>query len=282
MDLSIVVVHYKAPDLLEQCIKSITNKYPELEGKFVIIDNSPTPKTTRRIKRTFPQERYIPSRVNVGFAKAVNWGMKNSNSKYVLILNQDIVVQNDAIKKLYNFMEERENVAITGPKLIYKDGAIQRSCCRFYTPKIVIYRRTFVGNFPGPKKKLHWFTMEDYDRESVRDVDWVVGAAMMFRRQALESVGHFDERFFFYFEDVDLCRRMWEKGWRVVYVPEAKMTHYHTRESAEKEGIMSLTNKMTRIHVKSGIKYFMKYRGRKESPRELYLKSINKKNVGRD
>jgi len=280
MDISIVVVHYKSPDLLEQCIKSITDRYPEMAGNFVIIDNSPHPKTSKRIKDTFPKERYIPSRVNVGFAKAINWGMKNSNSKYVLILNQDIVVQNDAIRKLHDFMEENEKVAITGPQLIYKDGDIQRSCCRFYTPKIVIYRRTFLGKFSGPKKKLKWFTMEDYDREIVRDVDWVVGAAMMFRRKALDEVGYFDERFFFYFEDVDLCRRMWEHGWRVVYVPHAKMTHYHTRESAEKEGILSLTNKMTRIHVQSGIKYFMKYRGRKESPREIYLKKVNKKNVG--
>lgn len=274
MDLSIVIVHYKAPDLLEQCIQSITKKYPELEGKFIIIDNSPGKNTSSYIKKGFPRERYIPSSTNVGFAKAVNWGMNNSKSKYILTLNQDVVVQNDAIQKLYAYMEKHKDVAISGPKLIYKDGEIQRSCCRFYTPSIVAYRRTFLGKFPVAKKRLEWFTMEDYDHNSTRDVDWVVGAAMMFRRQALEEVGMFDERFFFYFEDVDLCRRMWETGWRVVYVANAKMTHYHTRESAEKAGILSIANKMTRIHIKSGVKYFMKYRQRRESPRELYLQAV--------
>lgn len=278
LDLSIVIVHYKAPDLLEQCIKSITQKYPDLKGKFVIIDNSPETKTSRYIKQTFPQERYIPSRVNVGFAKAVNWGVRNTDSKYILVLNQDIVVQAGAIENLYEFMEKNTRVAIAGPKLIYKDGEVQRSCCRFYTPNLVVYRRTFLGKLPNAQKLLRWFTMEDYDHQTTRDVDWIVGAAMMFRRTALKEVGLFDERFFFYFEDVDLCRRMWEHGWRVTYVPAAKMTHYHTRESAEKAGILSITNKMTRIHVRSGIKYFMKYRRQKQTPREKYLQIVKKQN----
>lgn len=278
MDLSIVIVHYKAPDLLGQCIKSITSQYPELVGKFVIVDNSPEKKTKIYIKENFPKERYIPSRKNVGFASAVNWGINNTDSKYVLVLNQDIVVKEKALEKLCNFMEENHDVAVVGPKLIYTDQEEQRSCCRFYTPKIVVYRRTFLGRMPSAKRELAWFTMENYDRKKTRDVDWIAGAAMLFRPEALDEVGMFDERFFFYFEDVDLCRRFWENGWRVVYYPEAIMTHYHTRESAEKTGLMSITNKMTRIHIQSGVKYFMKYRGRKESPKDLYLQKKKDKN----
>ena len=111
-----------------------------------------------------------------------------------------------------------------------------------------------------------------------KEVDWVVGAAMMINREAMQKIGMFDERFFFYVEDVDLCRRMWEGGWKVVYYPESKMTHFHTRESADKKGFLSIFNKMTRIHIQSGIKYFWKYRGRKKPPRELYKEAIaNKK-----
>lgn len=278
MDLSLVIVHYKAPDLLEQCIKSITAKYPELRGHFVIVDNSPNKTSSRKIKKAFPKERYIPSRSNVGFAKAINWGIYNSDSKYILILNQDIIMRDDAIKKMYDFLESHSDAALCAPKLIYTDGSIQPSCCRFYTPRVILYRRTWFGKLPFAKKSIETFTMADYDHASTKEVDWVTGAAMMIRRRAIEKVGPMDERFFFYFEDVDWCRRFWENGWRVVYLPEAQMTHYHSRESAEKTGFWSLTTKMTRIHVQSGIKYFLKYRKHKTAPREVFNKTKQKNN----
>lgn len=278
MDLSLVIVHYKAPDLLEQCIKSITAKYPELAGHFVIVDNSPSPATARRIKATFPRERYIPSRANVGFAKAINWGIYNSQSKYILILNQDIIMRDDAVKKMYDYLEAHRDTALCAPKLIYTDGSIQSSCCRFYTPGVIVYRRTWIGRLPFAKRAISSFIMSDYDHLAIRDVDWVTGAAMMIRRAAIDKVGPMDERFFFYFEDVDWCRRFWENGWRITYLPEAQMTHYHSRESAEKTGFWSLTKKMTRVHVKSGIKYFIKYRKHKTATRDVLNKTKLKTN----
>lgn len=273
MDLSLVIVHYKAPDLLEQCIKSITAKYPELRGHFVIVDNSPEKATRQRIKKTFPNERYIPSRKNVGFAKAINWGIYNSQSKYILILNQDIIMRDEAVQKMYDYLEKYQDAALCAPKLIYTDGSIQDSCCRFYTPWVIVYRRTWFGRLPFAKKSIEIFTMADYDHQTTKDVDWVTGAAMMIRRAAVEKVGPMDERFFFYFEDVDWCRRFWESGWRITYLPEAQMTHYHSRESAEKTGFWSLTKKMTRVHIKSGVKYFIKYRKHKEAPRDIFNKT---------
>jgi GT2 family glycosyltransferase len=120
------------------------------------------------------------------------------------------------------------------------------------------------------RRAVEYFTMADYDHREARAVDWVTGAAMMVRRQAIEKVGLMDERYFFYFEDVDWCRRFWQSGWRVVYFPEAQMTHYHTRESAEKTGLWSLTSKMTRVHIRSGIKYFWKYRRQKDYPQQIF------------
>ncbi|MFC1617941.1 glycosyltransferase family 2 protein [Patescibacteria group bacterium] len=277
MDLSVIIVNHKTAHLLEQCINTIVAKYPELVGNFVIVDNTPTPKTSAHIKKIFPKERYIPSRKNVGFAKAINWGITNTSTKYILTVNTDVIIRDDAISKLYDYLDTHRDVAMVAPQLIYKDGTIQDSCCRFYSPKIMVYRRTFLGKFDRPKKALADHVMEDYDHKSTKDVDWVVGAAMMIRRQAIDDIGLMDERYFLYLEDVDWCRRFWENGWRVVYYPEAKMTHYHARESAEQYGFLSIFNKLTRIHIKSGIKYFWKYRGRKKSPRKLYKEAIEKK-----
>ncbi|EKD49807.1 MAG: glycosyl transferase family 2 [uncultured bacterium] len=278
MNLSIVVVHYKSPKLLTQCIKSILEKYPELKGNFVIVDNSPNLKISKQIKKTFPKERYIPSKVNVGFAKGVNWGINNTTTEYVMILNPDIVMQDLAIEKMLNYMEKHKDVALIAPKLIYGDGTVQESCYRFHNSILTVaYRRTFLGKMSFAKKELKKFTMADYDHKKTKEVDWVLGACMMVRKKAIEEVGLMDERFFLYLEDVDWCRRFWENGWKVIYFPLAQMSHFYKRESAEKMGFISFFNKMTRIHIKSGVKYFWKHRKKKESPREIYKRAIQQK-----
>lgn len=273
MNLSIVLVHYKAPKFLSQCIKSITLKHPELEENFVIVDNSPSQKTSKWIKSSFPKARYIPSRENVGYAKAVNWGINNTVTDYVLILNQDIVVRNDALQKMMDYMNENHDIGVLAAKQTNQDSSIQYTCREFPTPGIIVFRRTFLGKFKSSKEKLSKFLMEKWDHSEVRDVDWVQGSCMLIRKKALKEVGLMDERFFFYFEDIDWCRRFWKKGWRVVYYPYAEMLHYYTRQSAEKIGFISLLNTMTRIHIRSGIKYFSKYRkAPKVSPRITFLK----------
>ena len=130
---------------------------------------------------------------------------------------------------------------------------------RLLTP---LYRRTpFGGTGPG-KKELARFEMADWDHAKQSDVGWVIGAAMMMKRSVLNEIGLMDERFFLYYEDVDLCRRVWESGRRVTYVARAVMNHEHQRLSAFHVGFKSLFNYMTRVHVKSWIKYWLKYKGK--------------------
>ncbi|MEK7557010.1 MAG: glycosyltransferase family 2 protein, partial [Patescibacteria group bacterium] len=113
------------------------------------------------------------------------------------------------------------------------------------------------------QRELNRFVMEDFDRSEVRDVDWLQGSCMMARSRAVQEVGVMDERFFMYFEDVDWCRRFWEAGWRVSYVPEGQLSHFHQRSSEKGSLLGILFNWATREHIKSAIKYFLKYRGKK-------------------
>jgi hypothetical protein len=129
-----------------------------------------------------------------------------------------------------------------------------------------VLRRTFLGKTAWGKRELDWFLMMDTNEHDVQDVDGLIGAALLIRADAMQQIGHFDERFFMYFEDVDLCRRAWESGWRVCYAPVAKFVHYHQRESRIKWPWEVLTNRTSRAHLASAVHYFRKYHG-KPSPR---------------
>ena len=136
------------------------------------------------------------------------------------------------------------------------------------TPKTIVYRRVpFLRSSEAAKREMDRYMMLDWDHAETRDVDYLLGACLVVRREAYEKVGGFSPEFFMYFEDQDWCRRMWLAGWRVVYYPGASMIHYHRRETAEGNFLQQLRNPLTRAQMKSARIYFKKYRGA-ENPRE--------------
>ncbi len=263
MDLSIIIVNYNQKNLLKQSLKGIDLVKPKLDYEIIVVDNNSadsSPDFLRQLKNKNEKLKIILNNKNLGFAKANNLGIKNSLGKYILILNPDIVVLENSIEKLYQFMEENEKVGICGPKLINPDKSIQPSCFRFpkwYTP---ILRRTFVRKFSWAKKKINEYLMADFNHLEKKEVDWLLGACLMIRRKTLDEIGFFDERFFLYFEDVDLCRRAKNAGWKIFYFPDSCMVHYYQRASADQEGIFALFSKITWIHILSAIKYFLKWK----------------------
>ncbi len=257
--LSIIIVNYKTPALLKLCIKSIQESLLNIPYEIVVVDSATQEESEELIRFDFPEVIFLPFKENVGYAKAVNAGVKIAKGDPVLILNPDIIVTKDSIKKMVEFMNSYPKVGILGPQLINFDGTTQDSCYRFVTPEIILYRRTFLGRFPWAKKKVVHYLMKDWNHKSKKEVSWLLGAALMVSRAALDKVGLMDERFFLYFEDVDWCRRFWQAGFKVVYFPYAKMYHYHQRSSAAHRGLLGVFDKATRIHIHSAIKYFQKY-----------------------
>ena len=267
LDLSILIVHTYEGRLLRQTLSSIRRAAPKVKFEIIIIDNNPKAGFAEILSDEFPNVRHIGLENNVGFGAAMNVGIKAASGRYVLIFNPDIVVQPESLETMLEFMDNNPDVGMCGPRLMNPDGSLQYSCYRFPTLMIPAYRRTPLGRVSAGRKAVEDYLMIYEDHDSQMDVDSLIGAALFTRRTALDDVGHFDERFFMYYEDNDLCRRFWECGHRVVYYPDAQMIHYHRRASADGSFLRQLFNRFAWIQIISAIKFFAKYRGA-ENPRK--------------
>lgn len=284
MDLSIVILNYKQKGLVKQCVKGIIAANPQLDYEIIVVDNnsqdgcleavtalfSPaqtppltTPSLLRGLEPKRPPLVTIQAGENGGFAKGNNLGMKAARGRYVLVMNPDIAVVTGGLEKMVELMDQQPEMGVVGPKLINPDGSIQDSCRRFPSWPMPLYRRTMLGKLPWAKKKLDYYLMADWNHQSSRPIDWLFGAFLLLRKSALDKIGLFDERFFMYFEDLDLCRRFWDAGYSVYYFADVEMVHYHQRLSAERTGIIGIVRRAGRVHLMSGVKYFAKYLGAK-------------------
>jgi len=258
--LSIIIVNYNTGQLTRACIKSILGQSLPWPFEIVVVDNASSDESVELLQSEWPEIKIITNPTNVGLAGGVNIGLKETTGQFRLVLNPDIIVLNGALTTMVDRMEVNPSVGITGGKLLSPNGRLQYSCYEFYRPMTIVYRRTWLGKTKRGRRAVRAFLMKDYDHKVASEVDWLMGACLMVSEKALEQVGGMDERFFLYFEDVDWCRRFWLRGWKVLYLPTAKFSHYHQRTS-EHGGFWGLaTNWVMREHVWSAVKYFYKYR----------------------
>jgi len=225
----------------------------------------------------FPQVKYIDSRGNVGFGKGNNTGFKIAPARYYFSLNPDTIIleNSQTIERLIEFMDKHSKIGCVAPKLVNEDGTLQYSCYRFDLPSILIKplkQINFDKKYNWIRKHTDKLIMKDFDHNETRPVDWVLGAAMVVRREVVEQLGFFDDRYFMYMEDCDWCRRMWDAGWPVYYVHNIIIKHAHARESAKVPGIFKalFKNKLARIHLKSWVKFLWKWKGTNKYYRVRY------------
>jgi N-acetylglucosaminyl-diphospho-decaprenol L-rhamnosyltransferase len=268
-ELSLIILNYKTKGLLKQCLRGIEEAKLPMSHEVIVVDNNSQDGSIDMVRDEFPGVRAIDSPVNVGFAAGMNLGYRHSQGEFILILNPDVAIFRIAVETMLQYLHAHPEVGLVAPKLINPDGTVQDSCYRFYSFLTPLYRRTPFGKLPSARRQLHRFLMKDWDHAATRAVGWVLGGCMLIRREAIEKVGFFDERFFLYFEDVDLCRRMWQSGWQVHYIADAEMVHYHQRLSADSPGFQSLFSYPTRIHIQSWIRYVAKYTGVPKPPHSL-------------
>ncbi len=257
MDLSVIIVNYKTPEKVTACIDSIKNSDTgDLDLEIIVVDNKSNDDSEEIILRKHPDIKFIKSERNLGMGGGNNLGARNSKGEFVLILNPDTLIKKDSICKLYKHIKENEEVGAVGPKLLNPDKTLQYSCRRFPKALTPVFRRTFLKKIA--RSDLDNFLMKDFDHSITREVDWMLGSCLMVDLKAFESRDKiFDDKFFMYFEDTDLCRRVKKNNFKVVYLPEAVVIHDHTRESALKPWYISpFVDKLTREHIKSWIKYF--------------------------
>jgi len=254
VDVSVIIVSYNSRSALEPCLESLKTSTVFQYTEVIVVDNASSDGTPQMIRDRFPWVNLHAGTENVGFSRGVNAGIQAAKGKYFLILNPDTVLREDTIESLGKFMEQTPDAGIVGPKLVFHDGNLQYSCRKFYNWRVLLFRRTFLGKIFKKSKAVSDHLMLDYDHKTTRDVDWILGACMFVRREAVETVGLMDERFFLYFEDVDWCYRMKQKGWKVYYNPESVVVHNYARDSAH-----SVINRSFVAHLASLVRYYEKW-----------------------
>lgn len=229
LDLSIVIVNYNAKEFLKKCINSLLSCISKkINYEIIVVDNASSDNSSEMLKGDFPQIRLIINKENKGFSKANNQGIKISkDSKYILFLNPDTVMQEQTIEKMIEFMDMHKDAGASTCKLIMLNGKLDDATHRgFPTPWNAF------SHFSGleklfPKSKLFsGYSLGWMDFNSTHKIDVLAGAFMLVRRQAGEEAGWWDEDYFFYGEDIDFCYMLKQKGWNIYYVPSVFITHY--------------------------------------------------------
>ena len=254
IQLSAIIVNYNSAKLLESCLSSLLANKPLCTMEVIVVDNHSSDKSVQLMEGKFPDVLLVVENENRGFACAANHGYALSRGTYCLILNPDVMILPGSIQTLWEYMESCKDVGIAFPKLLNPDGSLQYSCRTFHTTRTILMRRTPLGKMFPESKILRNHLMMDWDHNGIREVDWALGGSMMVRKKAISGNQLFDERFFLYFEEVDLCYQMRKTPWKVVYNPEATMIHCHLRES-EGKGF----NRQKREVIRSWIKFKLKH-----------------------
>ena len=266
VDIAIVTVSTNKLD--EACLKSVHQllNQTSLKVKFIVVDNASTAFDAHSyVKQHVPEAIVILRDNNPGFGASCNRGACEIDADYYFFLNPDTRIDDlTAIDRLHTFLKQYPQVGIVAPKILYMDGRVQETCRRFpawYTPLV---QRTSLLDEKKAQAHRADFLMEDFAHHKRRLVDWVQGSAFMIDGKLFHELGGFDERYFMYYEDVDLCRQCWEHGRPVYYLPESVVYHTYAKDSAKGEGMLNqlLHNRQTRAHIGSWIKYSMKWLGK--------------------
>jgi len=235
-DLSIIIVNYNTSNLLKECIESIKNSALNISYEIIVIDNNSFDNSIDLIKDKFQNLKIIINKINLGFARANNQGIKRSEGRYILLLNPDTVILPNSLKRMMEFMDNHPEAGVAGCKVLNPNGTLQLACRRsFPAPSVSFYRLTGLSRLFPKSKTFARYNLTYYNPDVVQEVDAVSGSFMMIIRKAINEVGMLDEQFFMYGEELDLCFRMKEKGWKVYYVPDAEIIHYKGKSSQQRK-----------------------------------------------
>lgn len=254
--VSAIIVNYNAKDFLKPCLESLAKESLNTGLEVIVIDNASSDGSEETLSHPPLPIAFVRNPKNVGLARANNQGLRMARGHYLLFLNPDVELLPGVLSRLVRFLDGHPEAGLVGPKLLNPDRSLQYSCREFYTLPTLLLRRSFLGRIPPGRSLVQRHLMASWDHSEVREVDWLLGAFLLVRRETVETVGMMDERFFLYFEDVDWCFRMRKAGWKVFYLPEAEAFHYHYRHSARK-GFHQARDS----HIGSLVKFISKYGG---------------------
>ena len=258
--VAIVVVTYDALPWIEQCLTSVRGV------ETVVVDNGSSDGTVAFVRERFPDVRVIETE-NRGLGAGWNIGIRETSSQYVLLLNADAWLAERALERLVEFADTRPRAAVVGPRLLTPDGTLQRSVRGFPTLWRLATEYLFLRKLAPGSSVLNAFYAGGFDHDEVRDVEVVMGACMLLRRDAIQQVGDCDENYFLFSEETDWCFRFREAGWQVVFFPGAECVHVRGA---------SHSGRLYRENLRGHLLFLSKHRGPKvaERARRLLLVSL--------
>ncbi|WP_309120857.1 glycosyltransferase family 2 protein [Paenibacillus sp.] len=235
MDLSIIVVNYNTKQLTLDCIRSVFSSATSLNYEVILVDNASTDGTIEAVRERHPEVLTLANTRNVGFSKANNQGMEIASGRYILLLNSDTIVEEHTLETMVRYMDEHADVGASGCKLVLPNGSLDEACKRgFPTPLASFYYAFgFSKLFPN-HPKFNQYKLIHLAPDQTYEVDCLVGAFMLVRREVIDRIGGLDEEFFMYGEDIDWCYRIKEAGWRIMYHPATTVIHYKGASSRRK------------------------------------------------
>jgi GT2 family glycosyltransferase len=227
MRLSIIIVTYNSRGEIDTALRALREPAPQVAHEIVVVDNASSDGTLAHVKAAWPAVRAIDAGGNLGFAAANNIAIRQSASELVLFLNPDTRATGVAVDRLVAALDADRGAAIIGPRIVDGQGHAELSFGSMISPLVELRQKILVR---GSQRRMPFITslVEAMTRRS-RDVDWVSGACLMIRRADLEAAGLFDERFFIYTEDVDLCAAVRARGRRVLFFADAHIEHLRGR-----------------------------------------------------
>lgn len=252
-DLSITICSWNTLDDLKACLLSLREARDEANFEVVVVDNNSEDGSPDMVEKEFPEFRLLRQTRNLGFTGGHNLALKERRGRHAALLNSDTLVHPGAIRVLDRHFQAHPEWGVIAPKLLNPDGSLQYSCRTFPNPVAAAFRNTFLGRLFPNNRATSDYLMKDWDHASIREVDWVSGAALFIRGDVLDKIGGLDPSFFMFCEDVDLCRRTWNAGWKVVYIPDAVVTHAIGRSTDK------APNRMIGRFHRSMFRYYLKH-----------------------
>lgn len=246
MELSVAIVSYNAREELEACLSSVVAETEDGTPEIIVADNASADGSVAMVQDRFPGVDVLESNENLGFARASNLCWRRAHRPLVLFLNSDTVVPQGALARMVAIMNDRGDVGALGPRLKNADGSIQMSFGNMLSFSAELRQKLLNAGYRNGRGPLRGYVEKLHARE--RTVDWVSGACLLTRRELLERVGGFDEEFFLYSEDVDLCARLRAQGARILFTPAIEIIHHRGRSVETDRDKAYVESQRSRLH----------------------------------
>ncbi len=250
-EISVVIVSFNVKNYLLNCLRSVLKASAHFSVEIIVVDNDSSDGSTEAVKKEFPEIVTIQNSQNLGFGTACNQGLSIAKGNFLLILNPDTIVEESTFEKLIPAMKSDEEIGMMGCKILNEDGSLQLACRRsFPTPWSAFSRLTGFSRLFPKSPLFASYNLTYMDENKSYQLDAISGSFMLLSRKAYESTGGFDEQFFMYAEDLDLCFRVKESGLKVVYNPEASIIHFKGKSFSKSVD--------TKFHFYQAMKIFVK------------------------